>query len=255
MKLIDVINIAGLMMNGGEDSMELAVRKIVQPRFITTLAPTPWSSANEHPDIALERLMGMIDTTLDAIEREFGTSHAILVGRSYGAFMALLAATRMEFRRIFRVVLLEGPLHPDVEVRPPFLLPPLRTCAVHYHARPALAREALKHLETLGTERLIIVQGTARDDVVPNAAQILPGRFNGRLVCLPTDIGHKSGGMKTLLPDGYRNHLFWSDAKMAMICDAIEEVRMEDASVSRELIAQLGDGPVVDKENSQTNEY
>ncbi len=231
MKPIDVINIAGLRMNGEEDSMELALKEQVQPRSITTLAPTPWNSAGEHPEMALERLIGMIDAHLDTLERTFGEPRAVLVGRSYGAFMALLAATRMEFRRIFRVVLLEGPLHPDVEVRPPFLLPPLKSCGVHYDARPDLARSALKYLETLGTERLLIIQGTARDDVVPNAAQVPPGPFDGRLIRLPADIGHKTSIMKKLLPEGYRNHLFWSDAKFAMICDAIKQYE-EDAAMA-----------------------
>ncbi len=235
MRSIDIINVAGLLIDGRNDGIEDAVRTIVQPRFIKTLAPTPPGSFHEHPNIAIERLIHMIDETVAEIQREFGESRVTLVGRSLGGLYALLAALRMQFRDIFRMVSLEAPLHPDVSVTPPTLLPPLMACGIHYKTRPTLAREAVNRLRELGTSRLLIVQGGSQDSVVPTAAQVIPGDFEtielsgdnfpvqtgngtrGLVVKLPPHIGGCDDGMKKLLPPGYRNHLFWSDEKMETI--------------------------------------
>lgn len=220
MRPIDIINVAGLLMDGKKDGLEKELREKVEPRFLRTIAPTPLSSAMEHPDRAIERAVRMIEEAVRDIEKQFGEPKVLLVGRSYGAFIALLAAVRMNFHNILKAILIEGPLHPDISVTSPNLLPPLMACGVHYKTRPSLAREAVDRLRELDASHLVFVQGGGEDGVVPIAAQVLPGGFE--IIKLPPHIGGRDGGMKNLLPAGYRNHLFWSREKMEMIRRIIE---------------------------------
>lgn len=231
-------------MDGNGDGIEEELREEVEPRFLRTIAPTPISSVMEHPAHAIERAVLMIRKAVQDIEQQFGEPNVLLVGRSYGAFVALLAAIRMNFQKISKAILIEGPLHPDVSVKPPLLLPPLMACGIHYKARPTLAREAVESLRKLGTSRLVVVQGGGEDEVVPTASQIIPGDFEtielssdtlrrihtgdskrGLVIKLPPHIGGRDGGMKRLLPDGYLNHLFWSKGKMEMIRKIIVKMR------------------------------
>lgn len=236
MKSIDIINVAGLLMDGKKDGIGKELKGKVEPRFLRTIAPTPIGSVMEHPDYAVERAVCMIGEAIRDIEQQFGDPKVLLIGRSYGAFIALLAVIRINFRKILKTILIEGPLHPDVSVMPPSLLPPLIACGIHYKVRPALAREAIIRLRELGTSHLLIIQGGGEDSVVPTAAQVIPGDFEiigplnnnfpkihtgngtrGLVVKLPPHIGGRDDGMKKLLPDGYRNHLFWSNEKMEMV--------------------------------------
>lgn len=241
MRSIDIINVAGLLMDGKKDGIEKELREKVEPRFLRTIAPTPIGSAMEHPDHAIERAVLMIREAMRDIEQQFGEPKILLIGRSYGAFIAFLAAIRINFQKILKAILIEGPLHPDVSVTPPNLLPPLMACGIHYRVRPTLAREAIDRLRELGTSHLVVVQGGREDGVVPTAAQVIPGDFEtiellndhfsnihtgngtrGLVMKLPPHIGGRDGGMKKLLPDGYRNHLFWSEEKMEMVRKIIE---------------------------------
>ena len=240
MKQIDIINVAGLLMDGEDDGIEKELREKVNPRYIKTLAPTPLRAATEHPNQAIERLVSMIRDLIGEIERQFGESRVVVVGRSYGAFMALLASIRMDFQKILRTVLIEGPLHPDVTVKPPFLIPPLRRCGIHYDNRSELAQEAVDKLKELGTSRVAIVQGGMKDDVVSLDAQLIPGDFktvdmsnsfanafaengsHGLIFKLPPDIGGRNKGVRKIFPEGYRNHLFWTQEKMDMVRSVIE---------------------------------
>lgn len=232
-------------MDGKKDGIEKELRENVKPRFIRTIAPTPISSVMENPAYAVERAILLIEEAVQDVEQQFGASEVLLVGRSYGAFIALLAAVRRDFKKISRAILIEGPLHPDISVTPPNLLPPLMACDNHYKIRPTLAREAMDRLGEIGTSRLVVVQGGGEDSVVPTEAQVIPGDFEtieflnsrlsnrhtengarGLIIKLPSHIGGHGGGMKKLLPDGYRNHLFWSREKMQMIREIIENVSL-----------------------------
>lgn len=232
-------------MDGDKDGIEKELKEKVEPRFIKTIAPTPIGSVMENPVYAVERAILMIQEAVRDIEQQFGEPKVLLVGRSYGAFIALLAAIRINFRKILRAILIEGPLHPDISVTPPNLLPPLMACGIHYKVRPTLAREAIDRLGEVGTSRLVIVQGGKEDGVVPTAAQVIPDDFEtieflnghfsnihtgngtrGLVIKLPPHIGGSDGGMRKLLPDGYRNHLFWSKEKMQMIREIIENVAL-----------------------------
>jgi pimeloyl-ACP methyl ester carboxylesterase len=235
MRPIDVINIAGLLMSGKNDGIENELRSQAAPRFLRTIAPTPKAAAMERPAVTIDRAVSMIRTALHDIEAAVGEPNVVLVGRSWGAFIGLLAAIRMNFHNISRAILIEGPLHPEVRVTAPPLLPPLMACRLHYNERPALARKGADRLKELGTSPLVIVQSGSDDGVVPQAAQVIPGDFDtldvtddgiplqscrherGVVMRLPPHLGGSNSGLKAILPASYRNHLMWSSEKMAMI--------------------------------------
>lgn len=220
MKPVDIINVAGLLMDGKDDGIERAVREQLQPRFLRTIAPTPPGSMREDPRLSILRAVAMIREVIADIVRQFGQPNVMLVGQSLGGYTAPLAALEMNFVDISRVVSIEAPLHPEVTVEPPALLPRLMACGTHYQMRSENMRRAIERLHELDVaERLLIVQGGREDSVVPLEAQILPGNFE--TIQLPAHIGGRSFGLKRPLPEGYRNHLFWSDEKMEMVVDII----------------------------------
>ncbi len=222
MKPVDIINVAGLLMDGKDDGIEQALREKLHPRFLRTIAPTPVSSMKEDPRLSILRAVTMIREVIADSVRQFGESNVLLVGRSLGAYTALLAALEMDFENIPMAILIEGPLHPEVTVEPPTLLPPLMACGAHYRMRPEYMRRAVERIQELdAAHHLLIVQGGGSDSVVPLEAQILPGNFE--TIQLPPHIGGRSLGLQRPLPEGYRNHLFWSEEKMSMIVDIIQK--------------------------------
>ncbi len=132
MENLNIINVAGLLMDGIDDGLEASMRERLKPDSIRTIAPTPFRSRREHPNDSIARAIGMIQQAMGERQREQEDAEFVLTGRSYGAFIALLAATRMRFENILRAILIEGPLHPEVLVEPPVLLPPLAFCTSHY---------------------------------------------------------------------------------------------------------------------------
>ena len=243
---VDIINVAGLLRTERHNGIEDAVLHRFQPHSFTTIAPTPPLLAAEDPERSIERAIGMVDEIIARLTRENPAGNppdVILFGHSYGAFIALLVACRMRFQNIMRIILDEGPLNPDVEVKPPPLFPPLAACYQHYRERPRLGREAVSTLRGLGTSRVLIVQGTREDSVVPNASQVLPGDYRkvqlqsgadtawtdsadpsgGLILQLPADIGGVPRGIKNPFPDSYSTHLLWSREKMDAITFIIEQ--------------------------------
>ncbi|MEK7544768.1 MAG: hypothetical protein AAB551_01415 [Patescibacteria group bacterium] len=250
MKSVDVINVAGLLMDGKNDGLESELRRL-GVRSVRTFAPTPRESAREHPRYAIERLMGMIQLAVQEIQKEFGEPNILLCGRSYGGFMALQAALGMDFDSIFRVVPIEAPLHPDVPVPIPSVMKFFADCSVHYDERSRLAQRAVDHLGAAGTSRLVLVQGGAEDAMVPNAAHVLPGDFetiefssdafdfgsaergSGLVVKLPDHLGRRMDWKSRFLPPGldrYANHLFWSDDKMDAVMKIIQSAATSPTS-------------------------
>lgn len=238
---VDIITVAGLLVSGGKEGLEQGIRERVKPRSVVTISPTPPWSALEDPAQAIKRAAAMIQEIIARREREvvYEEPRILLVGHSYGAFIALLAACRLRFEKLFKMILIEGPLHPEVRVEPPALLPTLALCASHYRKRPELAREATAALRELGTSKIIIVQGSREDSVVPIEAQVLPGDFHettfptddmeefsngngvGLIVKLDPSLGGRKGGLKTIFPDSYRTHILWDHLKMEAILSII----------------------------------
>lgn len=208
------------MMDGTDDSLEAAIRKNLRPRSITTIAPTPPRAARENPEYCIEQAITMVKKIIDDLQRDNPSAKVILTGRSYGGFIALLVACRMDFENILKVITIESPLSPDATVGPPLLIPPLALCGPHYENRPTLAREAVTFLKRRGPLPLVMIQGSDEDNVVPLEAQFL---MEGTRVPLPADLGSDSSGLKRALPASYRNHLFWSEAKMRCVMEIIKD--------------------------------
>jgi hypothetical protein len=117
-------------------------------------------------------------------------------------------------------------------------------CSNYYANREAIAREALSELDAESLSKIAIVQSSATDLIVPNSAQVLPvqsviidraedfdaslklgSRENKSLVYrLPPDLTGRADGAKLLLPQAYRNHLFWSQEKMQSVVDFIRAI-------------------------------
>ncbi len=225
-KLFDVINVGGLM--GTSRRIEKALQARGRVRYVTTVFPTPVSSAREDPQEGVTRLIAMIEERVVDIRVKFGEPRVKLVGLSNGSCQALVAAMQTNFRDILSVMSIEGPLHPDVQVAPP-PYSPLAACTKHYARRPELMRQVYDYLLiNRMMHRVTILRGSAHDDVVPLEAQVFPGDFHGRLVTFPEAIDHDDGGIKAqLFSKGSAKHLFWSDAKMAMACAEIESGGIE----------------------------
>lgn len=232
MRPIDIINVTGLLITDDNgDDLERELRRKMEPRSVRTINPTPSGYGIEHPGHAIEQTILKIQEAVRDVEQRFGNSNVLLVGRSYGAFMTLLAAIRMEFKKVSKAILIEGPLHPDIEVKLPRHLPLFKPYDAHYKIRPALAREAIEHLIKLGTSRLVVIQGGGEDDVVPMEAQVLPGDFDtaefsdDNFAKVNTD--SRARGLVVKLPPhtgvrgGYRNHFHWNPKKMEMIGEII----------------------------------
>lgn len=230
-KTIDIINVAGLMLDGSGDGIEAGLKERDGCRSLQTIAPTPPKKAREHPDESISRTMDWIQEAADQLKEDHGNANIILIGRSYGGFVALAAAVRLHFENILHVITFLAPLHPTENVSSPTLIP-LGICAQHYNHRPEIAQECVDYLQNNGTSKLTLVQGKSPDGIVPNAAQILPGDFHrvdlserpiedsdlartdkGSIVTFQPHEGEK-GAFKKMLPQSYRNHLFWPPEKM-----------------------------------------
>ena len=144
---LDIINVAGLMIGKGHgDGLERALRDQTYVRSVRTVYPTPPSKSMEDPEKSVERANGQVLIALEEIRKEFGDSNAVLIGRSYGGLMAPTVACHMGFKDILKSISIEAPLHPDVKVESPKLLPILAVCADHYKKRPAMAAETVRIL-------------------------------------------------------------------------------------------------------------
>lgn len=255
---IDVINVAGLLIGPEQAALERSLMKMYRPRSLVTVAPTPppsplWKlwEANEDPETCIQRAVAQIEEQMTQIANQQDSPNIVLLGRSYGAFMALQAALRLKLENFLKIVLIEGPLHPEVDVDPAMLLPCLQFCRSHYAQRPALSQNAMDALAEQGTDRILII-GNSSDGVVPPAAMGLPRGFQpvdmesddlgfmqrldtrqGAHVVIPPGFGGvRRSGWKGVFPRGYQDHLFWSPEKLALI------TRLIGASLPSELMVE-----------------
>ncbi|MEK7528276.1 MAG: hypothetical protein AAB592_00740 [Patescibacteria group bacterium] len=232
---VDIINVAGLLIDHGTDRLEGYLREKLNPRWMKTFAPAGLSSVLESPEDSIQRTVDFVNESIPEIEAQFGQSRIVLLGGSNGGFTALLAACRLRFEKIFRVIAIEAPINPDVRVSPPGLMPHLHACVHHYGQRPAFATEAVETMRELGTGKVVVISNT-HDDIVPPDAQRPVGDFDvielsegqgmsdvrlsgdrGSVVVLPKNIIGRGDGWRGRLPQGYRNHLAWSPEKYDLI--------------------------------------
>lgn len=161
-------------------SVQFASRKIIWG--------CPPHAGGRDPQERLDYLNDLIDC---------GDDKKFMIGHSYGAFLALaLACRRYRFHGAFnggldKLVLIDGPLHPDIEVFPPPGVEFFKPFSTQYLYRPSIAQECmdscLKHLPKEDLAKILTI-GSAVDDIVLPAAKSLP---NIEHIELPPDMpGH-----------------------------------------------------------------
>lgn len=127
------------------------------------ISGTPWHKALQEP----EERIAEISYTIEAI----GSKQVLLVGHSYGALLAMVIACRRKMEGILKLVLLDGPLRSDVEVKPAALGHHL--FYKHYEKRVKIARECEEFLRQHPTDKILTI-GTTQDRIVPPEAKTLP---------------------------------------------------------------------------------
>lgn len=256
MKPLDVIIAAGLLMDRELD-LEAIVNNHCNPRSVKVITPATLSKRTLRESIVeiVERAATEIVARINELRAEFGDEIEVtLMGRSFGGLVVLLAAIKLEFRNIRLTIPFEAPLHPEVPVVAPRMVPPLWLCRKHYSLRPTLAKEAQLELEKLGTGKVMIIKGGSPDQIVPEDAQGFPGDFrsmelstdaplpdfgmqsadNGLIVTLPAYPGKEVPGALGLLPQDYRTHLFWPDDKKLLVGGVLNRA-LTGATTSQEL--------------------
>lgn len=139
-------------------SLQRAFPKVSCPMIISGC---PLEKAEEEPDILID------DVRLALRER---TREVVLMGHSYGALLALSAACREGLQDISKLILIDGPLHPRIEVKPVNSF--LRQFIRQYRERVRIASECLEILPSMARKRIVTL-GTKHDRIVPGKAKSL----------------------------------------------------------------------------------
>jgi pimeloyl-ACP methyl ester carboxylesterase len=122
----------------------------------------PWTRALDEPEAII------IDVSLELESQP--SPNLVLIGHSYGALIALVVACRRRMEGILKLILIDGPLRSDVEVKPAKTLH--RPFFKHYRERVRLARECEAAYPELLDDRFLTI-GTNNDKIVPPAAKRL----------------------------------------------------------------------------------
>ncbi len=142
-----------------------------------TCSPTPIHRPNEEPEKAIARLAEEIEAIGNEIRTTFGREPNFkIIGRSYGGFVALMAAVQLGFKDISSLVTVEAPLNPEEDVNVPIGFPPFHLCSKHYRGRVKLAEQGVDYVEREGGNGIVMIQSpkSEPDVFVPIDAQILP---------------------------------------------------------------------------------
>lgn len=150
---------------------------------IHTLPGCPPEKANVHPQKLVESL---------ADQLAMAPTDFTLLGHSYGALLALAAACRRRMQGISNLVLVDGPLRPDVEVNPP-QDGSFDRFALQYEYRVDTARRCMAVTRDLPMTALsrIVTIGNTEDRIVPPEAKNIPGGLaEHRVLRKPALQGH-----------------------------------------------------------------
>ena len=174
----DVIFVTGFGDKGVADTLD-QLKTGIKPVFDgwtfkqTAIVPgAPYYRALQSPQKTASRVCGKI-------EKFACTNNIILIGDSYGALLALVAACRRDFQNILGLILIDGPLDPAIDVRPKKI--GHRLYQRHYNGRKKLAEEfprfcARRHRNGLDrTLSSITTLGTEKDNIVPPLSKRLTG--------------------------------------------------------------------------------
>lgn len=143
------------------DELGRALKEKIDFRSLELIMNVPLLEAHKHPEVFILRLCEMLSNA----------DQKVLIGHSYGALLALIAACRLEFRNVSDLFLIDGPLRSDVEV------PSVKAFAEftpHYEYRKTAARECETVLASIDHPR-IIAMGSRVDRIVPCGAKFLKG--------------------------------------------------------------------------------
>lgn len=158
--------------------------RIARPALeIHTLAGCPPDKAAIHP----QEIIGALTDRLEPAPPYFA-----LLGHSYGALLALAAACRRRMQGISNLILVDGPLRPDVEVNPP-QDGSFDRFALQYEHRVDTARRCMAVIRDLPMTTLsrIVTIGNTEDRIVPPEAKNIPGGLaEHRVLRKPALQGH-----------------------------------------------------------------
>jgi len=146
----------------GVDELKTELDRSMHLDSSQVIPGAPWHKALQEP----EERIAEISQTIEAI----GSKQLLLVGHSYGALLALVVACRRKLEGILKLVLLDGPLRSDVEVKPEALGHHL--FYKHYNERIKLAQECEEFLRRFQTDKMLTI-GTTQDRIVPPEAKTL----------------------------------------------------------------------------------
>ena len=224
------------MLNGRVDALADWFRAELSPSHLETYAPIPARTVLDAPADAIARTGERIDAFLAAAREADPGACLVGVGRSFGGYMLLKAASERPSRldAFSLLVPIEAPLSPSVNVQIPPLLPILLPAARHYRERPAHAASMLGSLGERARCKVLTL-GAAHDSVIPAESHRLPGAnvvvVQGAGVTLPAGLSDRAESLHVvlpafppgfaletaLLPVSYRTHLTWSEAKHRLV--------------------------------------
>ncbi len=156
---------------------------------VNVLSGCPPARGSDQPDDIVSDLDDFLDQKVPDID-------LTIAGDSYGSLLSLLLACRRQMRRVGHLVLIDGPLHPEVPVEPPPDNHFYDDFRVQYAERQRIAAECLRTLADMSAEThgQIVTVGSIIDTVVPPAAKTIPGI---RHHALPPEIsGHSLSSAK-----------------------------------------------------------
>lgn len=169
----NLVFVTGFRDKGGSELID-AVTRMRHFKRVERIAGCPPERGMLYPNELVAEIEARLDT-LDGI--------SLGIGDSYGSLLLLKAACRRRMRDISPLVLIDGPLSPDVEVNPPQGSPEssafYEQFRVQYAHRVEIARQCmgvLCELSDADLERIVTI-GSTEDAIVPPAAKelILPG--------------------------------------------------------------------------------
>ncbi len=158
-KPLDIVIVTGFG-DKGIEHLKNDLDQNLKPNSSRVIASAPWNKALHTP----EEVIADVTKELDAQP----SKDLLLIGHSYGSLIALVIACRKKLQGILKLVLIDGPLRSDVEVKPAKALH--HAFFRHYRERPELARECEAILNDLHTSKILTI-GTARDAIVPPEAK------------------------------------------------------------------------------------
>jgi len=189
----------------GDKGIEQLHRKLtadLQPSSSKVIESAPWNRALEHPNTVIQRVRKELS--------EIPEDEIVLIGHSYGALIALVAACRQRFLKLLKVVLIDGPLNAHVEVNPAKLAH--RIFFKHYENRKQVARECetLLSFDDPQYASKVVSIVTENDKIVPPSAKKLNGNFKNLILESDNKVDElefpADRGVNITLPQWYGGH-------------------------------------------------